>query len=390
MNKSIGATLLIAGCAIGAGMLGLPVMTGAAGFLPSSLLLVASWAFMALSGLVLADLVISFNEPDVNLITLATKYLGKVGKWVTCLLFALLFYAIMVAYSLGGGIFIADFVQTFCSIALPIPYASSILVALLFIPLSRGVGYVDSFNRFLMVGLAACYVALIGVGVAHVEPKYLERVEWSAAWVSLPILVISFGYHNLIPSLASYLDQNRPALKRAILVGSFIPLVIYLLWEAVILGLIPFATQAEWAQAQDSGEMITQVLARASGSQILNHIARGFAFFAITTSFLPIALSFIDFLKDGFHIKETKVNRFFLASLVLLPPLAIAVINPSMFLLALNYAGGFCATILFSLLPALMAWKRKLWNRAILTILLLGSVAILAIELIQEVKKLLG
>src|SRR5437016_13397564 len=102
-NKSVGAVLLIAGCAIGAGMLGLPVITGAAGFIPSVVLLVLAWAFMATTGVLLGDLVLSFDIPQINLITLAEKCLGNIGKWLTWILFSLLFYAIMVAYIIAGS-----------------------------------------------------------------------------------------------------------------------------------------------------------------------------------------------------------------------------------------------------------------------------------------------
>jgi tyrosine-specific transport protein len=387
-NKSIGAILLIAGCAIGAGMLGLPVMTGAAGFIPSVIFFVLAWAFMATTGVLLGDLVLSFDTPQINLITLAEKCLGSFGKWITWILFSLLFYAIMVAYTIAGGHLIADVISVCFGIDVSVQITRIILVAVLFFALLRGVGFVDFFNRLLMIGLVICYILLIGVGSSHVELKYLERMNFSASFFALPILVISFGYHNLIPSIATYLERKKSLLRRSIILGSVIPLAIYLFWEFVILGIIPFQTAEEWHEARNGGEIITQVLARACGSETVAHIARGFAFFAIATSFLPVALSFFDFLRDGFHIQQKKVNRAVLALAVLLPPYLIAETNPNYFLVALNYAGGFCAVILFGFLPALMAWKKKIWDRKILVVLLITSLAILGIQLIQELMRI--
>lgn len=403
MNKTVGATLLVAGCSIGAGMLGLPSVTGPAGFFPSTLFFLLSWAFMLLTGLVLAEVTLSFQLPNISFISMAEKTLGQLGKISTTILFALLFYTLMVAYFIGGGIFIADFASFSCNLDLPLPAASGLLFLVLFIAVFRGVSFIDTFNRYLIAGLFLCYLLLVAVGLPHVELERLERADWSFAYLSVPILIISFGYHNLVPSLASYLDQNEKALKRAIIYGSLIPLFVYIIFEFVILGITPINSHFEWLAAQKNGEIITQVLERAAHSHAVIHVIRAFAFFAIATSFLPIAFSFFDFLKDGFFhsspLKMTKKSRFLLTSAVLVLPFVIALTRPDSFLLALEYAGGFCAVALFGMLPPLMALfgkknstfqKRyfRIANRPILLILLATSFAILLMTLLHRMGRL--
>ena len=400
MNKTIGATLLVAGCSIGAGMLGLPSVTGPAGFFPSTLFFLFSWAFMLLTGLVLAEVTLSFQIPNISFISMAEKTLGQFGKISTSLLFALLFYTLMVAYFIGGGIFIADFASFSCNLNLPLPIASGLLFLVLFIAVFRGVSFIDKFLRYLIVGLFLCYLLLIAVGLPHVETKRLERADWDLAYLSIPILIISFGYHNLVPSLASYLDQNEKALKRAIIYGSLIPLFVYIVFEFVILGITPINSRLEWLEAQKNGEIITQVLERAAHSQAVIHVIRAFAFFSISSSFLPIAFIFFDFLKDGISsslstpLKMTKKNRFLLTSAVLLLPFLIAITRPDSFLLALEYAGGFCAVALFGMLPPLMALfgkknsRFRVANRAILLILLVTSLAILLMTLLHRMGRI--
>ncbi|MDB6080860.1 MAG: tyrP-E, partial [Chlamydiia bacterium] len=92
-------------------------------------------------------------------------------------------------------------------------------------------------------------------------------------------------------------------------------------------------------------------------------------------------------LRDGLHTKDTSKNRALLGLLVLVPPLLVALTNPKIFLVALNYAGGFCTVILFGVLPALMAWRRKLCNRLFLAALILISFAILIATLVNELKE---
>lgn len=384
MNKTVGAILLIAGCSIGTGMLGLPIVTGAPGFIPSCILFVVAWAFMAATGLALARVTLSFDTKETHLISIAENTLGKAGKWSTCILFSLLFYAVMVAYCIAGGRLIADFAELFFSVDLPYSYASTALAAIIFVAISMGMRSVDWLNRILISALFIFYFLLIVFGIQHVETERLARVDWRASLPALPILVIAFGYQNLVPSLAHYLDKDRRALTKAIWIGSLIPLLIYLLWEFVILGVIPFTEKAQWLEVQGHGEMITQLLARVSGSDMVLHMARGFAFFAIATSFLPIAFSFLDFLRDGLHLPDTAKVRIPLGVVVMVPPLVVALTHPHLFLVALSYAGGFCAVLLFGFLPSLMAWKRKVLHPFLATLLIIGSITILILTLLHE------
>jgi tyrosine-specific transport protein len=383
-NRQLGSILLIAGCSIGAGMLGIPVVTGAAGFIPSALLFFLAWAFMALSGLVLGELVLSYRETNVNLLTMAKDCLGETGRLVTSLLFVSLFYALMIAYILAAGMLISHFVPISAS------FASILTVSGIYFAIAKGLKLVDAFNRKLMTGLAVSYIFLVICGIPQVSSERLMRYDFTAIWLALPILVVSFGYHNLVPSLASYVGRSRKILAKSIVIGSLIPLAIYLLWEFVILGIVPFDSLASWKMAQNGGEMITEVLCQSAPQSNIAITSEGFAFFALATSFLPVAFSFFDFLRDGFRFK--KVKESYLALLVLLPPLVVALIDPTLFLEALDFAGGFCAVILFGILPSLMVYKRKkligsehftVAKTPVLFFLLAGSSAILAIELMH-------
>jgi tyrosine-specific transport protein len=172
-------------------------------------------------------------------------------------------------------------------------------------------------------------------------------------------MIISFGYHNLIPTLNDYMAGDAKRLRLAIIIGSSIPLAFYLLWELLVLGLIPAEGPQEVLAALDEGEMVTRVLKMASGSGLINLIAQSFAFFAIVTSFLGVGISLIDFMADGLHIHKTPIGKGILCLLTVIPPLLISLIYPGLFLTALNYAGGFAAVTIFGILPAWMAWVSR-------------------------------
>jgi len=351
----LGGILLIAGCCIGAGMLGLPVQSAPAGFIPSTLSFFICWLFMLCTGLLLLEVNLWFGQ-EISIVTLADKTLGHVGKAVAWFVFLFLFYSLMVAYIAASGALVSDSLDTLFPIPLHHGVGELFFCLIFGIFLYAGTQAVDWFNRVLMLGLIVSYIVLVCVGIPHVNPELLKHRDWSAMTLVIPTVLVSFGFHNLIPSLTTYFKGDVKALKKAIIIGSALPLVIYLAWEWIILGLVPLY---EFKEALNQGEIATEALRNAVGASWITDIAQLFAFFALVTSFLSVALSFVDFLADGLKIKKTRTGKLILIGCVLVPPFICALLYPTVFLVALNLAGGFGAVILFGILPALMVWKGR-------------------------------
>lgn len=353
-----GAILLIAGCCIGAGMLGLPVISAVAGFKPSLFMFLLSWLFMTTTALLLLEVNLWFSD-EVSIISMAGRTLGVVGKVVGWLCFAFLFYTLGVAYIAGSGELIVAFFQEMAGVAMP-QWAGSMMVSLIFGAfVYLGTLAVDLFNRLLMVGLVLTYILLVALGAPHVDANNLRYQDWSSAVLVLPVMIISFGFHNMIPSLTTYLKGDTKRLKLSIICGSCLALVVYLIWEWLILGLVPIDAEEGFLQVVDEGSMATEVLKNAASTLWVVDVAQYFAFFAILTSFLGNSLSFVDFLSDGLKIKKDALGKLGLCLLVIVPPFILALIYPRIFLFALNYAGAFGAVILFGVLPALMVWAGR-------------------------------
>lgn len=358
----VGAVLLIAGCCIGAGMLGLPVISALAGFKPSLLMFLVSWLFMTTTALLLLEVNIWFSA-EVSIISMAGRTLGIGGKILSWLCFMFLFYALGVAYIAGSGELIANFMQEVVHVTIP-NWVGSFVISLLFgLFVYLGTRAVDLFNRALMAGLITTYVLLVALGASHVESTNLQFVDWSAATFVLPVMIISFGFHNLIPSLSTYLQWDVKRLRLAILCGSALALSVYIVWEWLILGLVPIQKNGDFQQVLSEGEMATHFLKEAVGSSWVLNVAQYFAFFAIVTSFLGNSLSFVDFLADGLRIKKNRWGKLCLCILVIAPPFIFSLVYPHIFLSALNYAGAFGAVILFGILPALMVWSGRYYKQ---------------------------
>lgn len=354
----LGGMLLIAGSCIGAGMLGLPIMTGMAGFWPSTVAFLVIWAFMTLTGLLLVESNGWFSK-KVNLATMVGHTLGKKGKIACWLLYLFLFYSVLVAYIAGIGGIVSTIGKQYFSLAIPDWIGSFFFVILFGIVVYRGTQPVDMWNRFLMIGKIAVFIALVLFGVSHVQPVLLTRSDPEYAVFALPILVIAFGFHNMIPSLTDYFKNNLKKVRLSIILGGLFAFVIYLIWQALVLGIVPVEGPSGIISTMHSGGEASQALVGILGPRWVSLLATLLAFFAILTSFLAQALSLSHFLADGLKVSYKKHEEFWLVVLTLLPPLALAMMFPNIFLDSLNFAGGICADILFGIMPVMMVWKGR-------------------------------
>lgn len=351
----VGGVLLIAGSCIGAGMLGLPIVTGLSGFFPSLGMFCLAWGFMTATALLLVEANGWFSR-QVNLLTMTNHALGKWGKGICWVTYLFLFYALLVAYISGIGSLCSSFLQQTFNIAFPAWLGSALFVALFGTIVCFGTRKVDLTNRGLMFGKIGFFILLVVVGVFYVQPRLLTRMDPVYVASALPLLVISFGFHNMIPSLTAYLKGDLKRVRKTILGGSLLAFAIYIIWEIIVLGIVPLEGPNGLIASLKNDKEASQSITAIVGSPFVSTFSQGLAFFAILTSFLAQALSLVHFLADGMKISYKKHENLWLCLLALVPPLIFAIIYPQLFFKALNFAGGICAVILFGILPALMVW----------------------------------
>jgi len=346
----VGGTLLVAGTSIGAGMLALPVVTALGGFMPAFFVYFLCWMFMTCTGLLLLEICLKL-PPDANLVTMAGTYLGNFGKAFAWVLYLFLFYCLSVAYISGGGSLLGDWLGGGSS------WKTCLLFVVFLAPfVYAGARMVDRLNLFLMGGLILSYLAFVVVGLPHVKISSLQTSNWGASMIALPVIFTSFSYQGVIPSLTSYLHRDARKVRIAIIGGTSIAFLIYLLWEFLILGIVPIEGEFGLLNAKELGQTAVAPLKHHVAAGSIASIGQAFAFFAISTSFLGVTLGLMDFLADGLQMPKKGMRRLFLALLTFGPPAAIALINPGIFITALVLAGGIGCALLLGFLPTLLVW----------------------------------
>lgn len=351
LGHLFGGTLLIAGTMVGVGMLALPVATGDGGFLPAVVIYLLCWLFMLCTGLLLLE-VCTWMPKDANLITMAHRLLGPVGKNVCWVVYLFLFVTVMIAHVVGGGAVLNEIFSG----SIP-KWLHMIIYVVIFSPVVYlGTKWVDRLNMTLMIGVAVSYFLFIAVSYNHVEPVLLKRADWSKAWLALPVLFTAFTFQVIIPTLMTYMERNVKKVRLAIILGTSIPLIVYLIWELLILGIVPADGPNGLTEAARKGWNAVMPLKELIGSPIVYGIGKSFAFFTMTTSYIALSLAYLDFLADGLKVKKKGFKKVLLCLAVFVPPTFVAITYPHIFITALSYAGGFSCAILFGLFPPLMVW----------------------------------
>lgn len=358
-SKLFGGILLVVGTTIGAGMLALPVATAQLGFWGSLLLLIACWGVMTAAAFLFLEVNL-WLPPNTNLVSMAGATLGRSGQAITWVVYLVLLYSIICAYVAGGGD-LFHYVLANNGIHIPQSVASIAFTAIFGAVVYLGIRCVDYVNRGLMFGKMGALILLILLILPFVSSVNLDAGEFKhiTAPNSLTVTAVSFGCLMIIPSLRTYFDKDIKTLRKAIWIGMFIPLICYILWDMVIMGVIPLDGIPGLNAMKDSANTNSDLVSALSSILQKDHvtfIAKFFTSICMATSFLGVSLSLSDFLSDGLKVKKQgfKGNLIILGA-TFIPPVAIVLFYPNAFLKGLEFA-GISILILMVLFPPLMAW----------------------------------
>ena len=362
----IGAASLVAGTMVGAGILALPGATASVGFLPSTVAMLVAWGYMTMSGLLIAELCLNrlgqSGRPGTGILDLFQESLGPKWGKVGSGAYFFLHYAVMVAYIAQGGVNLDGALSAvgLGEIAnLPgigqALFAGTCGLALF----SATPAIVEKVNNVLVLVLAASFAGIIGLGAQSAD--FGSLVDFSNQHPenvagAFPIIFLSLVYQNVVPTVVTQLEGDRKKITTAIVSGTTLPMLMFLTWNAVVLGNV---------QGADLSTMDPVALLQSAegGGALLGGLVTSFSSIALITSLIGFTYGLIDAFTDVFKLpqegpkfEEWKAALF---ALVFLPPLALSVTDPDIFFNALDLGGAFGVSTLFLLLPPIMVWGQR-------------------------------
>ncbi|MBH8566977.1 tyrosine transporter [Nostoc sp. CENA67] len=362
----LGSTALVAGTTVGAGILALPAVTLPSGVVPSTFLLIAVWIYALVSALLIAEASLNAmrlqGRASVGFLAMVEKTLGFMGARIAGGAYLFLHYALLIAYITQGGEILVSVFAKQLGIHNVIPtWIGTTIFTLLF----GGIMYlgkekfVEKLNSVFVAIVIASFLGLLLLGVGQVKIVQFSFQNWSTLGSAVSVMCVALFYHNIVPVVVTQLEGDTRKIRQSIILGSVIPLIMFLAWNAVILGSVsPDMVRG----TVNSGTVFDplQVLRSGGAGEWLAVLVSIFSEFAIATSFIGFVYGLLDFFQDiSIIASPTSSNRLPLYSLVFLPSVSLGIVNPNIFLTALDYVGTFSVSVLGGIIPVLMTWKQR-------------------------------
>jgi tyrosine-specific transport protein len=288
---------LVAGNALGAGVLALPSVSLPSGFVVSSIALGFTWAGCVATALLVAEVMINVqraaghsatasssssdnDQQPAGIYAIAEKTLGEVGGAVACATYILLNYSLLVAYVSKGGGILSEAASTIGAYAAASASTSSGGVEL------------DSFTSDNSFGLSVGYTALIatltlrsspagrsalqGVLLASLLATFwallaallpsvkldllLAHADVEALPAALPVLVCALVFHNVVPTVVQQERADPGRVRTSIVAGSLLPLSMYIVFNLAFLGSVPFDALDGAGELASFGQYVSNCL----------------------------------------------------------------------------------------------------------------------------------
>lgn len=356
MGKQFGAIYLILGTCVAAGMLGLPVVAAENHFLLTTWMLFSAWALMSMGAWCLLQITLQM-PPGSNMLSMAQKILGKKVKIVTWFVYLLLFYSLICAYLSASS----DLLQhLFVMGHLGIPHVIATFLAVLILGgiVMQGIRSVDLSNRVLMsIKLVICLLVILSI-MPYVHTAHLS--EGALHWHYHPwlIMVCSFGYATILPSIRDYLGVDARQMNRVFFIGSVFPLLLYVVWIFAVQGALPREALLAMNHSANTNSLLMTSLVSLTHHAVIGLLSVVFISICAITGFFGVSVGLVDFIADGTGLKKQGIQKVLLAMMTFLPSTLIVIFDPSIFINALSYAGMCCLYILV-ILPITMYVKAR-------------------------------
>ncbi len=384
LGTMISVILFLTGASIGAGILGLPIQTGLAGLLPTFIAMILVWVMLLISAYFIADIYLESETYDADIPELLERPLGWFGKTFGTIGYLLNAYGVLVAYIAASGSVLH---ALFSVDTLPLWFFSLCFFIPATIATIAGHKIVRKANGVIMIIMFFSFIILMFFSLSKFVPKRLSFTNWQLVGSCFPILLTAFVIHNLVPSVCRFMNRDRKAVRKVLLWGMIIPLVVNLVWVIGVIGALPLVNDLNSiTTAFKAGDPATVPLEKLTSSKWVAYAGMIFSITAIFTSFMAIGIGMKAFFKDLLKIPDTQGGFVLNAVIVFLPPIIIVFCYPGIFLAALGLVGGIGVSLVYGVLPCLIMIKKSKsrYIRNIAIVLMCAFFAIMLLEVIQR------
>jgi|TARA_Y100000031_G_scaffold25463_1_gene27431 tyrosine-specific transport protein len=287
-KKFFAAAFTLTGTIIGAGILGLPYVFSKSGFFIGAFWLILLGFVMLFVNLCLGE--VSLRTKKIHhLPGYAEKYLGKSGKVI--MFFAVIFgiYSALLAYLVGEGQSLSKLFFGTLDYSLYFAFAFWILMTLLLREGLKELKKIEFYGVMVIIGIIFTIFLWF---IPEVNFSNLNHYDFSNLFFPFGVILFALLGFTSIPELRREIKGDEKLLKKAIILGTLIPVFLYFIFTLIFVGVL--------------GQNIEQVATISFGSFITI-----LGIFTMLTSYFVLSFS----LKDIFiyDLKKKKLSFIFVS-----------------------------------------------------------------------------
>ena len=318
-RKFLATAFTLTGTIIGAGILGLPYVFAESGFL------------IGLAWLIFLGVILVFVNLYVGEVTLRTKathqlpgysekYLGLWGKRIMVLAIVFGIYSALLAYMIGEGQSLSKLFSGGLEYSLLFGVGFWIIMTFLLQGGLKKLKSIEYWGVMVIIFIIFIVFFLLVPGIKLENTTYLNVSK-----LFLPYGVVLFALLGFtsIPELRREVGKDKKLLKKAILLGTLIPIVLYIMFSFVFVGVL--------------GKNISEVATLSFGGT-LGNILLLLGIFTMMTSFFVLSFSLKDYFV--FDLKNRKILFLFVSIIPLALYLLVSLFNLVGFVTVLGIGGA--------------------------------------------------
>lgn len=233
MNKKLfAAVATLCGTIIGAGFLGIPYVAHKSGFLIGLFWIVFLGIIMMYVKLYLGEVQLR-TKGRHQLAGYAEIYLGKIGKIL--MFFSMFFgiYAGLLAYMLGQGESLSYLIFNNLDYVL---WMGVLFFALMAVLTYEGFNALKKWESIAFVIVLLTIFLIFIYFLPSIRLENLAGINLANFFVPFGVVLFAFLGTSAMPEVERMLFRKERLMKKAIIIGSLIPVIVYILFTFVVVG----------------------------------------------------------------------------------------------------------------------------------------------------------
>lgn len=290
-KKIIAAAFILAGTTIGAGILGLPYVFSQSGFYVGIFWTFALGMMVIFLNLYLGEVILRTKETH-QLPGYAKKYLGKQAKKIMTFAVLVGVYSALLAYMVGEGQSFSKLV--FGSLDYSVYFALAFWAGMTLL-IREGLKGLKRVELWGVVAIIAIIFSMLFFFYGRIDQSNLVGYNVSKLFLPFGVVLFSLLGFTSIPEVRVEISGNENYLKRAIIIGTLIPIFVYAIFSFIFVGIL--------------GGSVEQISTLSFGKPVIV-----LGIFTMLTSYF--VLSFV--IRDIFiyDLRKGKWETFFFVSVV--------------------------------------------------------------------------